>query len=82
MHITYRQLDCLKGFYSHCFVVFHDGQAPLFEHWAKTLDALAVPVHVQNLVADFALDKTTRDCYLAVLLRQNGVTVVEKEVAA
>jgi len=65
--LTFEQLEALKDFTS--FIrIRSEGQLKdddsfkrIAEFWAKELDRLNIPWHVQNIVADFAFDRSKAD---------------------
>ncbi len=73
--ITRQQFDSLKGFYAHCYVVYHEGVNDGFAFWAEQLDKEEVPWSVQNTVAVLAEDRSSISLNLSTHLSRKGITI-------
>lgn len=52
--ISWKQWSILKGFFTHCWSVCHEGVKSDYGFYAEQLDEAGVPWHVQNIVAELA----------------------------
>lgn len=75
--ITTKQLDNLKGFYTHCWCVYHEKAKACFEFWAEVLDNEAIPWSIQNSVAIIAEDRESIGKYLTTLLAEKDILVAQ-----
>lgn len=73
--ITPKQYNHLMGFYTHCWLYYHDNIQPQFAFWAEELDRVEVPWSVQNTVSVLAEERSTIGKYLTSLLKERNIVV-------
>ncbi len=76
--VSNNQLDLLKGFYLHCWSVFHQDVKQDFDFFAKTLDSAGISWRVQNVVAQIAEDYSSMNYYLKTSLKTKNIVITNK----
>lgn len=73
--INHKQLDLLKGFFAHCWCVYHEKTQQGFSFWAEQLDKANIPWSIQNIVAVSAEDKASINRYLTSILKDRDIII-------
>lgn len=73
--INSKQLDLLKGFFTHCWCVYHESAQQGFGFWAQQLDNAGIPWSVQNTVSVSAEQRASRGKYLTTILKERNIVV-------